>query len=77
MVRKKDDISWQGLFEVKSFDIVSGLICLRRVYDDNNILLNNYFSDKSLNFKRISYNTFFKDFIILDEKEDHNTKIVM
>lgn len=53
----------------------TGLICLRKIYDDNLILLDNHFSDKTANFKRIGYAKFFSDYILLDKKQDHNMKV--
>ena len=55
-----------NFYEVKQFDMCTGLIILRRIYDENMIFLDNYFSKVSANFKRVSFQTFFSKFQMLN-----------
>jgi len=67
----------EDIYEFENFDISTGLITLRRIFDKNMILLNNRISTKSSNWKKMFFDGFCDEMMFLDKAIEHNLRSKM
>ena len=60
------------VFEFQNFDIATGMITLRRILDQHGILLKNLNANKAANFRKMHYDKFSDNWMLLDWKQEHD-----
>lgn len=63
------------IYEFQNFDISTGCITLRRIFDSNGIVLLNLISPKSSNFRKLFFEVFCQEWMFLEKPVEHTLRI--
>lgn len=74
-VKMQNDPSNDDVFEFHNFDISTGLITLRRLFDGNGIVLLNLTENKAANFRKMFFEKFCDEWMFLDLSVEHRMRI--
>lgn len=74
-VKLQSEVSNDEIYEFQNFEISTGQIILRRIFDSNGIVLLNLNSTKSSNFRKMFYQTFCSEWMFLDRQVEHNLRV--
>lgn len=72
----QSDPTNDNVFEFQNFEISTGLITLRRIFDGNGIMLHNLNSNKSANFRKMFYDKFCADWMFLPRENEHHMRVM-